>query len=84
MNINEIYTSLSRCKDINKVHFKYTEKTFMKYAYRDQIELEMKSNMLEDKKYKNDKIYKIMYKDDSDKKLLYVGKTIQTIKKRFS
>ena len=28
MNINELYTALSRCNDINKVHFNYTDKTF--------------------------------------------------------
>lgn len=34
MNINEIYTSLSRCKDINKVHFNYTDKKFKSYPFK--------------------------------------------------
>lgn len=60
MNINEVYTAMSRCKDINKVHFNYTDKKVKSYAYLEQIKIEMKSNILDDNKYKNGKIYKIV------------------------
>lgn len=65
MNINEVYTAMSRCKDISKVHFNYTDKVFKKYAYFDQIEVEMKSNILEENKYKSGKIYKILLKEET-------------------
>lgn len=67
MNINEIYTAISRCKDISKVHFNYTDKVFKNYAYVDQIKIEMKSNILEDNRYKNGKIYKILLKEETRK-----------------
>ena len=37
MNINEVYTSLSRCQNIDNVYFKYTTKLFKEHEYEQTI-----------------------------------------------
>ena len=33
MNINEVYTSISRCQNIDNVFFNYTDKVFKEHKY---------------------------------------------------
>ena len=79
MTKRELYTSLSRGVSLNKVHFNYTNKSFVNVDSSKPIELKVKVDNEIDEKYKNGKIYKITFQN-----YIYIGITIRTLEQRFT
>ena len=76
MSRNELYTSLSRCTDINNVHFQYTNKQFEQTKPTINTVLLNENNVL---KIKTGYIYKIEFTS----KNVYIGSTTRSIEQRF-
>ena len=73
MNINEIYTSVGRCRSILDVYFNYTDKIFKEQVETFNIEASIK-------KIKKGEIYELHNAKDN---LYYVGETKKSTLERF-